>query len=81
MSSTGNDDEGKILFVHRTTIFDRSLEDLRRKGGTASVAAGKADEVIRLITRTEGKGVREQFRFTRKGEYRIKYCRKYDLVV
>jgi hypothetical protein len=79
MSSTGNDDEGKILFVHRTTIFDRSLEDLKRKGGTASVAAGKADEVIRLITRTEGKGVREQFRFTRKGEYRIKYCRKYDL--
>jgi hypothetical protein len=79
MSSTGNDDEGKVLFVHRTAIFDRSLEDLSRKGGTASVAARKADEVIRLITRTEGKGVREQFRFTRNGEYRIRYCRKYDL--
>jgi len=74
ISSTGNDDEGEVFFVHRTAIFDRSLDDLRRKGGTASVAAEKADEVIRLITRTEEKGVREQFRFTRKGEYRIKYC-------
>jgi len=79
ISSTGNDDEGEVFFVHRTAIFDRSLDDLRRKRGTASVAAEKADEVIRLITRTEEKGVREQFRFTRKGEYRIKYCRKYDL--
>lgn len=78
ISSTGNGDEGKVFFVHRTAIFDRSLDDLRRKGGTASVAAEKADEVIRLITRTEGKGVREQFRFTRKGEYRIKYCRTHD---
>lgn len=79
MSSAGNDDEGKVLFVHRTAIFDRSLEDLRRKGGTASMQAEKADEVIRLITRMEGKSVREQFRLTRNGEYRIKYCRKYDL--
>lgn len=79
MSSAGNDDEGKVLFVHRTAIFDRSLEDLSRKGGTASVAAKKVDEVLSLIMRTEEKCVREQFRFTRNGEYRIKYCRKYDL--
>ena len=77
--STRKDDEGKVLFVHRTATFDRTLEDLRRKGGTVSMAAEKADEVIRLITRMGGKGVREQFRLTRNGEYRIKYCRKYDL--
>ena len=79
MSSTGNDDEGKILFMHQTPMFDRSLEELRRKGGIASLVAKKADEVMSLITRTEGQGVRKQFRVTRNGEYRIKYCKKYDL--
>jgi hypothetical protein len=79
MSSTSNDDEDKVLFIHQTAMFDRSLEELRRKGGIASLMAKKADEVIRLITRTEGQGVRKQFRVTRNGEYRIKYCKKYDL--
>jgi len=74
-----DDNDGGILFVHRTQTLDRSLEELRRKGGIASVVAKKADELIRLITRMEEKHAREQFRFTRNGEYRIKYCRKYDL--
>jgi hypothetical protein len=69
----------EILFVHRTQTLDRSLDELRRKGGIGLVAARKADELINLITRTEEKRVREQFRVTRNGEYRIRYCRKYDL--
>ena len=74
-----DDDTGEILFVHRTQSLDQSLEELRRRGGIASVVAHKADELISLIMRKEEKGAREQFRLTRKGEYRIKYCRKYDL--
>ena len=74
-----DNNDGGILFVHRTQTLDRSLEELRRKGGIALVVAKKADELIRLITRTEEKHAREQFRLTRNGEYRIKYCRKYDL--
>jgi len=72
-------DNGEIIFVHRAQTLDRSLKELRRRGGIASIVAKKADELIDLITRTEEKRVREQFRFTRNGEYRIKYCRKYDL--
>jgi hypothetical protein len=79
VAKIGDNNNGEILFVHRTQTFDRSLEELRRKGGIASVVAKKADDLINLLMRTEEKRVREQFRFTHNGEYRIKYCRKYDL--
>ena len=79
VAEIGDDNNGEILFVHRTRTLNRSLDELRRKGGIASVVAKKVDELISLIMRTEKKHVREQFRFTRNGEYRIKYCRKYDL--
>jgi len=68
-----------VLYVHRTPTLDRCLDELRRKGGVPSQVAQKADELIRLITRTKDECLREQFRFTRNGEYRMKYCRKYDL--
>ncbi len=43
------------------------------------MVAGKADAFNRVLTgRTSGQG-RDRFRFTRKGEYRIKNCRKVDL--
>lgn len=77
---TGIDDgNGDVLYVHRTPTLDRCLDELRRKGGVPSQVAQKAEELISLITRTEDERVREQFRFTRNGEYRMKYCRKYDL--
>jgi hypothetical protein len=79
MSSTGNCDEEKFLFVHRTANFDRILENLRKKGGTGSLAAGKAEEVINGISCGQGENMRQQFRFTRRGECRIKHCMKYDL--
>jgi hypothetical protein len=69
----------EILFVYRTQTLDRSLDELRRKGGIGSVAAKKADDLIGLIARTEEKRIREHFRLTRNGEYRIRYCRKHDL--
>jgi len=74
-----DDNDGGILFVHRTQTLDRSLEELRRKGGIPSLVARKADELISLIMRTQEKHLREQFRFTRNGEYRMRHCRKYDL--
>lgn len=79
MLRADKDDEGRALFVHRTAIFDRSLEDLRRKGGAALQIAKKVDEVIRFIACKEGKYVRQKFRLTRNGEYRIRYCKKHDL--
>jgi hypothetical protein len=79
MSSARNCDEEKPLYIHRTAIFDRNLENLHSKSGSGSLAAGKAEEVIRNISCEKRRGARLQFRFTRKGEYRIKNCMKYDL--
>ncbi len=59
-------------------LFGRTLGDLRAKGGYAAVAAGKAEELIALLSGRPGSR-REKFRFTRRGEYRIRNCRKVDL--
>jgi len=68
-----------IRKVYRDPLFDRTLEELRSQGGYGAVAAAKADELIGLLSgRADGRG-RDKFRFTRKGEYRIKNCRKVDL--
>ena len=73
------DTSEKDLSIHRTGLFERSLDDLRNKGGTAEVAAKKALEFIEAISGREEKKVREKFSFTRHGEARIKNCRKIDL--
>jgi hypothetical protein len=73
------DDEEKVLFVKRTTIFDRKLERLRRKGCPGSLAAKKVDDLINNILCGKIEGARQQFRLTRNGEFRIKHCMKYDL--
>jgi hypothetical protein len=78
MNSVTGADEG-IRFVHRGQAFERCLEDLRNKGGMASEAAAKAAEFIAAVLTGRGDGGREKFRFTRRGEYRIRNCRKIDL--
>jgi len=79
MPRAWSDNKTKMRFVHRTATFDRKLEDLRATGGFASVAAGKADQLICLITNEKSDKLREKFRFTRYGEHRIKRCQKYNL--
>lgn len=72
-------DKEQVRYLYREPLFDRSLEDLRKKRGHALQAARKAEAFIELFTgMQEGVG-REKFRYTRKGEYRIKDCRKIDL--
>jgi hypothetical protein len=68
-----------IRKIRRDPLFDRTLEELRAKGGYAAVAAAKADEFIGLVSRNGGISGRDKFRYTRKGEYRIRNCRKVDL--
>jgi len=68
-----------IKSVYRDPLFDRTLEELRSKGGYGAVAAGKADAFLAVLCGGAGAGVRDNFRFTRKGEYRIRNCRKVDL--
>lgn len=68
-----------IYYVHRDPKFDKCLNMLRERGGTALIAVKKSEEIInRIIT----KG-REHFhkigKQTKNGELRIKHCIKYDL--
>jgi len=79
MSRAWSNNKETSQFVHRTATFDRKLEDLRADSGFGSVAAGKADELICLITNEKGDNLRKKFSFTRHGEHRIKRCQKYDL--
>ena len=73
------DDLSAIRKLYRDPLFNRTLEEVRSLGGYCTVAAAKADDFIGLLTgRTGGPG-RDRFRFTRKGENRIRNCRKVDL--
>jgi hypothetical protein len=73
------EDIESIRKVHRTTLFERTLEELRAKGGYAAVAAAKAEEFMQSLSGGAGGKGRDKFRCTRKGEYRIRNCRKVDL--
>ena len=74
-------DKEKSISVYRTPQFERCLDDLRReKGGTAAMAARKVDEFITgLVSDGDNEG-RIKFSYTWNGEYRIKNCKKIDLV-
>ena len=68
-----------ILSVHLDPKFKKSLNELREKGGSSSLAAKKADDLInRLLLR--GRDCSHTIgKLTKNGELRIKYCKKYDL--
>lgn len=68
-----------LRMFYRDPLFDRALAELRAQGGYAAVAADKAEEFISILAGTNSSYGRVRFRFTRKGEYRIKNCRKVDL--
>ena len=68
-----------IYYIHRDPKFDKCLNMLRERGGTALIAVKKSEEIInRIIT----KGREHSHRIgkqTNNGELRIKHCIKYDL--
>jgi mRNA-degrading endonuclease YafQ of YafQ-DinJ toxin-antitoxin module len=72
-------DSNKVYFLCKTSQFERCLDDLRKKGGTATDAAERIDEILRNLMHTADRPEREQFRYTRNGEYRIKHCKKISL--
>jgi hypothetical protein len=67
-----------LSYLYQDPAFLRSLEDLKAQGGYAAVAAAKAGDLITTLTGANPGG-RAKFHFTRKGEYRIRNCRKVDL--
>jgi hypothetical protein len=71
------DEKGIVLY--KTPLFERCLDDLRRKGGTASDAAGRIDVFVRNLVQSDNCTKREKFRYTRNSEYRIRHCKKISL--
>ena len=68
-----------VRFVCRSTGFDRGLNALRRTGGTAGIAAKKADAIIDKLV-SEGRNNSNAIgKLARHGEARLKKCTKYDL--
>ena len=72
-------EDRKDMVIYRTPQFERCLDDLHHKGGTSSDAAGRIEVILHHIVQSEEGAEREKFRYTRNGEYRIKYCRKIAL--
>lgn len=68
-----------FFFICRDPKFDEAISSLRQSGGKALFAAKKADEIISKLTSGENRWLHQAGKFTKKGENRIRYCRKHDL--
>ena len=71
--------DNEEIHLYRTPQFERCRTDLRKKGGSASEAAESIDAFIQNLMRNGNGTGREQFRYTRNGEYRIRHCKKISL--
>jgi hypothetical protein len=68
-----------IRYIYKDSNFDEKLLELRRQGGTSSAVTKKADEIIKKLLSNARSSPFEIGRLTRKGEQRIKNCKKYNL--
>jgi hypothetical protein len=65
--------------IYRQPRFDKCLENLRRSGGKAALAARRAGEIIESLQRKPDAVSQLRNRLTKHGELRIDRCIKYDL--
>jgi hypothetical protein len=68
-----------IYYIHRDPNFDRRLNMLRERGGTALIAVKKSEEIINRIIMKGRAHSHKIGKQTKNGELRIKHCIKYDL--
>jgi hypothetical protein len=68
-----------VLSVYLEPKFRKCLAELRKQGGTSSLAAKKADDLINGLLLRGRDCSCEIGKLTKNGEFRIKQCKKYDL--
>lgn len=68
-----------INYIYLDTKFETRLNEFRRQGGTSSAVAKKADEIIKKLSCNTNINYTEIGKLTKKGEQRLKNCKKYDL--
>lgn len=66
------------FFIYRDTKFEEALESLRKDGGKGLFAVKKVEEIIKKLTSQENR-LHHAGKLTKRGEHRIRYCRKYEL--
>lgn len=67
------------LFIHRGAKFNKCLNALKKSGGKAALAAGRAEGIIQELAAKGGITPDDFCRLTKHGELRIPKCKKYDL--
>lgn len=67
------------FLICRDPKFDEAIESLRQRSGKALFAAQKADRIIKKLTFGENRWLHQAGKLTKKGEKRIRYCRKHNL--
>jgi hypothetical protein len=68
-----------VIGIQHTSLYGRCLKGLRKRGGAAETAAKKAEAFMRAVSGHNEQGFREKFSLTRRGDARIRNCRKIDL--
>jgi len=68
-----------VFYILRDPKFDKYLNILRERGGTALLAAKKAEEIINKILIKGRENSHIIGKLTKNGEFRIRHCIKYDL--
>lgn len=68
-----------ILSIYLDSKFKKSLNELREKGGSSSLAAKKVDDLIKRLLLRGRDYSHAVGKLTKNGEFRIKHCKKYDL--
>jgi hypothetical protein len=68
-----------IFSIYLDSKFKKSLNELRKKGGTSFFAAKKVDDLIKRLLLRGRDYSHAVGRLTKNGEFRIKHCKKYDL--
>lgn len=64
------------FYIYRDPKFEEALELLRDKGGKGLFAVKKVEKIIKRLSQNP---YMHAGRLTKRGEHRIRYCRKYDL--
>ncbi len=67
------------VFIHREGRFARRLDTLKRGDKKSSIAAERAEELVKKLLEEDLAFLEETYNRTKHGELRIDKCRKYDL--
>jgi hypothetical protein len=66
------------FYIYRDPRFEEALESLKTEGGKGLFAVKKVEEIVNKLL-IHKSYLHHAGRLTKRGEHRIRYCRKYDL--